>query len=491
MRDLNARTATIATEPAPKQRPELVDADRRGKHAPHAPEPADPQRARLLVRRRESYRRRMLVAADALAGLLVCAAVAQLSDDGGATLAALACVPLWVLFAKLQGLYDRDHRTLRHLTVDEFPQLLTWALTGTLALGLVMVLTSAAAFNRVFVGVFVVAIASAFFLRALARCLWRRLTPPERALIVGGGSLAKAARRKVELFPDAHIRVVNVVSTDVARANGSSSSLLAGVDRVILASQSLNEDVLATFVRVCRDLDIKLSVIPPVRGMFGTAVQLRYVADLPVVEYNTWSASRSTLGLKRALDVAVALPAGILLLPVAAIIAIAVRLDSKGPVIFAQRRAGRHGRPFTIYKFRTMVCDAEARLGEVVSIDHLPEPVFKLRSDPRVTRVGRFLRRTSLDELPQLINVLRGDMSLVGPRPEQIELVELYGSEHRFRLDVKPGITGPMQVFGRGQLTFEERLAVEREYIENHSVGRDMRLLALTVGVVIGGRGAY
>jgi lipopolysaccharide/colanic/teichoic acid biosynthesis glycosyltransferase len=117
--------------------------------------------------------------------------------------------------------------------------------------------------------------------------------------------------------------------------------------------------------------------------------------------------------------------------------------------------------------------------------------MFKLVQDPRVTRIGRFLRRTSLDELPQLLNVLRGDMSLVGPRPEQIELVERYRPEHVFRLTVKPGLTGPMQVYGRGELTFDERLAVERDYIENLSLGRDLRILALTLTAVVGGRGAY
>lgn len=491
-RDLNARTATVTVAAAmPPQRPELVDDEHDERRQPSARQRGFSEHARLQVRKRESYRRRLLVAADVAAALLVCAAVARLCDHSAATFAALACVPLWVLFAKLQGLYDRDHRTLRHLTVDEFPQLLTWALTGTLALGLAMVVSSAAEFNRVFVVVFVVALCSAFTLRALVRCLWRRITPPERAMIVGDGSLAKAARRKLELFPDAHVRVVGVTRTDGGAAKEALSSRLEGVDRVILASQSLDEDVLARFVSVCRELEIKLSVIPPVRGMFGTAVELRYVADLPVVEYNTWNASRSTLVLKRALDVGIALPAAILLLPLAAVIALAVRLDSKGPVIFSQRRSGRHGRSFMIYKFRTMVSDAEARLADVVSLDHLTEPVFKLQYDPRVTWLGRFLRRSSLDELPQLLNVLKGDMSLVGPRPEQVEMVERYSPEQRFRLDVKPGITGPMQVFGRGQLTFEERLAVEREYIENHSVGRDIRLLALTVGVVLGGRGAY
>jgi len=447
---------------------------------------------RRRIRGRDSYRRRMLVAADLAAALLVCGAVEQFASDSRATLAALVFAPAWVLLSKLQGLYDRDHRTLRHLTVDEIPQLLTWALTGTLALGLVLVASAPGEFDDVFVGVFVVALVSAFFLRAVARLVWRRTSPLERAMIVGDGSLADAARRKLELFPDTHVHVVSIVPTDVARPNGAfSSDRLVGIDRVILASQCLDEEVLARFVRICRTLEIKLSVVPPVRGMFGTAVELRHIADLPVVEYNTWNASRSTLVLKRALDLSVASIACVVLLPVGALIALVVRLDSKGPIIFRQRRVGRHGRVFRIYKFRTMVCDAEARLSEVVSLEQLPEPVFKLESDPRVTGFGRILRRSSLDEILQLINVLKGEMSLVGPRPEQVELVARYGPEQRFRLDVKPGITGPMQVFGRGQLTFEERLAVEREYIENVSFARDLLLLALTIGVVAGRRGAY
>ena len=134
-------------------------------------------------------------------------------------------------------------------------------------------------------------------------------------------------------------------------------------------------------------------------------------------------------------------------------------------------------------KFRTMVAYAEQLLPELVPFDKLQEPMFKLPRDPRVTWVGRMLRRRSLDELPQLLNVLGGEMSLVGPGPEQVELVDRYTPEqHRFRLAVKPGMTGPMQVYGRGELTFEERLAVEREYVENLSLARDLRILALTVG---------
>ena len=138
-----------------------------------------------------------------------------------------------------------------------------------------------------------------------------------------------------------------------------------------------------------------------------------------------------------------------------------------------------------------MRVDAADRLESVVSLDQLEQPMFKLKDDPRVTRVGRRLRRFSIDELPQLWNVLRGDMSIVGPRPEQIELVERYLPEHRFRLEVKPGMTGPMQVYGRGDLTFAERLAVELDYVENLSLALDMKILATTVPVAIRGRGAY
>ena len=144
-----------------------------------------------------------------------------------------------------------------------------------------------------------------------------------------------------------------------------------------------------------------------------------------------------------------------------------------------------------MYKFRTMASDAEKRLGEVVSLEDLNEPMFKLRRDPRVTRFGRRLRRYSLDELPQLFNVLKGDMSLVGPRPEELQLVERYGPEHRFRLEVKPGMTGPMQVCGRGELTFAERLAVEHDYIEHMSITRDLRILLLTIPVGLRGTGAF
>lgn len=195
--------------------------------------------------------------------------------------------------------------------------------------------------------------------------------------------------------------------------------------------------------------------------------------------------------IKRLLDIVLALVSlSVMALPVT-VIALLVKLDSPGPVIFRQTRVGQNGRLFRIFKFRTMVDRAEALLPQLVDLDALPQPAFKLRADPRVTRVGRFLRRWSLDEVPQLANVLRGEMSLVGPRPEQAAVVERYTDDQRRRLAVKPGMTGPMQINGRGDLPFEERLALELDYIEHYSLRRDLAILLRTLPAVMRGNGAY
>jgi exopolysaccharide biosynthesis polyprenyl glycosylphosphotransferase len=442
---------------------------------------------------RDALLRRVLALADAVAAITVSLWLG-LGPSGDLDVAFWAAVflPMWLLLAKLHGLYDRDHRALRHLTVDELTSLLTWAMSGTVAITLLLALTPVGQpdVSRA-LQIWLVAASSAFVLRALARWLWRRITPPARTLVIGDGPLYEATHRKLELFRDIHVAVLPGPREPTLAALLASDGWLSGLDRVILACRVVDERLLAELIARCRREQVKLSVVPPARGLFGTAVQLSHVADLPVVEYNTWDVSRSTQLLKRAIDVAVSLVALIPLAPFFGLIALAVRLESRGPVFFSQTRVGLYGRQFRMLKFRTMVENAETLLPDLVPLDRLPDPMFKLRRDPRVTRTGRFLRRTSLDELPQLLNVLRGDMSLVGPRPEQVELVERYAPEHLFRLAVRPGLTGPMQVYGRGELTFEERLAVEREYIENLSLNRDLRILALTLSAVVGGHGAF
>jgi exopolysaccharide biosynthesis polyprenyl glycosylphosphotransferase len=441
---------------------------------------------------RDRARRRLLAGADLLSAIGF-AAFLWLLSGGDIRLAFWSVVvsPAWILLAKLHGLYDRDHRVLRHLTVDELPSLLGWALTSVVLTGLILSVSPAGPPElRVAFAAFLAVCGTALLLRGTTRWLWRRLTPPERAVVVGDGPLADEARRKLELFRDIHAVVVDQLEASRVERLDEDADWLRRVDRVIVAGLSLEERMIRELITACRYNRTKLSIIPPVRGRLGTAVKLSHVADLPLVEYNTWDVSRSTMLIKRMMDVGVASVLLVVLAPLAVLIALAVVLDDPGPVFFAQLRAGLNGRPFRLIKFRTMVTDAEERLADLVQLDQLPTPMFKLRDDPRVTRVGRLLRRFSLDELPQLVNVLLGQMSLVGPRPEQVELVERYLPEHRFRLDVKPGITGPMQVFGRGHLSFDERLSVEREYIENLSLARDLRLIAHTLPAVILGNGA-
>ena len=439
---------------------------------------------------RDALRRRMLALADV--GTSVVAILVATSSASGAGWALLT-IPLWILLAKLFGLYDRDHRALRHLTIDELPSLAGWVASGLLAVALTLDIAGVEAPPdwRLLVA-WGAGVLSATIIRAITRWVWRRVTPPEATIILGRGPLASSIRRKLELFRDMHLSLVGHV--EPPRGKGSTQefdALAESADRLVVASERMDPEVIEQLAASCRKHQSKLSVVSPLRGRSGPLARLSQVADLPVIELDTWDVSRSTVMLKRAFDVIVSAGLLTLLSPLFPVIALLIRLDSRGPVFFIQRRAGIGGRPFRMYKFRTMAADAEARLNEVVSLDDLNEPMFKLRRDPRVTRFGRLLRRLSLDEVPQLYNVLKGDMSLVGPRPEELQLVERYGPEHQFRLEVKPGITGPMQVCGRGELTFAERLAVEHDYIEHMSLARDLRILLLTLPTSLRGTGAF
>jgi len=197
------------------------------------------------------------------------------------------------------------------------------------------------------------------------------------------------------------------------------------------------------------------------------------------------------LTIKRMVDIAGALIGLLISCPLIIIAAIAIKLDSPGPVFYSNTRIGEHGHPFRMVKLRSMVQDAEERLDELIDLNALPEPVYKLHHDPRITRVGRWLRKTSLDETPQFYHVLVGQMSLVGPRPEEAKVVALYQDYHRRRLAVKPGMTGPMQVSGRGDLSLSERLGLELDYIDHYSLRRDFQIILRTLPAVFRGDGAY
>jgi exopolysaccharide biosynthesis polyprenyl glycosylphosphotransferase len=443
--------------------------------------------------------------------MFIAVGAATLVEGSTDPLWGLIMLPLWVLLAKVEGLYDADHPRIWHLTTDEAPAIFHWVtLSVAASLFFIRALPDETITVQGALTFYVLALGGTFVLRAAARNVWRRRVPPERALVLGRGKLADAVSRKLAIEPGHHLTLLEYAGLERGlSANGNGAERVdlnleelnkedleflleeTGVERVVLALPELDEATLARVVSSCRATGVKLSVMPPMRAMLGTAVQLNHIAEMPVIEYGTWETSFSTMLMKRTVDVVLSIIGIIVLAPLMIAIAVAVRLSSRGSALFRQVRAGRGGKPFKILKFRTMCHDAEERIGEVISPDELEEPMFKLREDPRVTKVGRYLRRTSLDELPQLFNVLKGDMSLVGPRPEELWLVERYGETQRFRLEMRPGLTGPMQVHGRGELNFQERLAVEREYVENYSIRKDLKILLRTVATVWRAPGAY
>ncbi|MCL4288122.1 MAG: sugar transferase, partial [Thermoleophilia bacterium] len=418
--------------------PEAVAAgstERRG----HAPVRVAPLRAARGHGRwwRDARRRRLLAGAD-VAAAAVATAIATVPATG--TLWGLLFVPLWPLVAKLFGLYDRDHRAIRHLTADEVPWILAWvALTATLVVLLLPPLTPVGVPGiGTGVALFVAAAAATIAFRALTRWLWWRLTPPELVGLVGDGPVLASLQRKIELFREMHlelaaVREIAALGTGRERER-ELGELTDRVDRIVVAATGVEADLIGYLKDLCRARQVKISVVSPLRGKALPSERFVQLADLPILEYNTWDPSRSSLLIRRLLDVIAASVGLLLFAPFAVAIAIAIKLDSPGPVLFSQIRAGLGGRPFRMYKLRTMKVDAEARLDELVDIGRLEEPAFKLRDDPRVTRVGALLRRFSVDEVPQLINVLVGEMSVVGPRPEQVEVVERYTDAERIRL---------------------------------------------------------
>ncbi len=431
----------------------------------------------------------MLAIADCLAAAVLSVAFAR---GAGLLIWALAFLPLWVGWAKLLGLYDQDHRAIRHLTIDELQLVVIWAGVASAGLALIMPLTPVGEISAsTMLVAWVAGVISALFFRATARGLWRRLTPPETTAVIGRGKLAASIRRKIELFPDTHLALDEASCRDTLEEAGASLDGGPHVDRMIVAADILDPGAIETLAVACRAHQVKLSLVSPLQGRAAATSRLSELADLPILEFNTWDVSRSTIFIKRAFDLVCGSIGCALLAPLVPFIALAIKLDSRGPVFYVQRRAGLNAEPFRMFKFRTMAVDAEKELHRMLTLEDLAEPVFKFEADPRVTRVGRFLRRLSIDEAPQFINVVLGDMSIVGPRPEQVEIVELYRPEHRFRLAVKPGVTGPMQVSGRGALSFAERLAVELDYVENVSLVRDLRILAQTLPSISRGTGAY
>jgi exopolysaccharide biosynthesis polyprenyl glycosylphosphotransferase len=480
-----------------------------------APEPAPrpPRRTDLAARlgligaegsrRRGALLRRLLAGADwaALVGALCLVTASTSTTDVAMLFWAVIFSPAWILVVKLHGLYDNDHRRIRHSTLDELPSLVSASVLGTLVLDGLLTLSPAGPFSPMSaIGVGLATLAGSFTLRGILRFLWHRLTGLANGVVIGPAAAVDMVARRVSTHPETRLALVGYLAdADEAASElpclGSIAEISRiareyEIERVVVTAQEMSKPTAERLIEACKEEGLALTFLPQHYGLLGPGIELNRLAELPVLDFRFSDPPRSTVAMKRAMDVGISAILLFLLSPLMGAIAIAILVDSGRPVFFRQRRAGLEGEPFTMVKFRTMVTDAEERLRELVDLGELEQPAFKIADDPRVTRVGRTLRRTSLDELPQLINVLLGEMSLVGPRPEQESVVALYDERQRGRLAIKPGMTGPMQVYGRSDLTFEERLAMERDYLDNLSLLTDLALLLRTPRAVIRGEGA-
>ena len=448
--------------------------------------------------------RRLLAGGDwvALVGSLCVVTAATSTTDVATLFWAVLFSPAWILVIKLHGLYDNDHRRIRHSTLDELPSLVSASVLGTLVLDGLLALSPVGPLSPISaIGVGLGALVGSFVLRGVLRFLWHRLTGLAAGIVIGPAAAVDMVARRVSTHPETRLALVGYLSqgdeeatelprlgsvADIARVAGEYE-----IERVVVTELDMSEPAAERLIEECKAAGLALTFLPQHYGLLGPGIELNRLAELPVLDFRFSDPSRSTEAMKRAMDVVVSGVLLLLLSPLLVAIALAILLDTGRPVLFRQRRAGNDGEPFTMLKFRTMVVDAEQRLGELVDLEKLEQPAFKIRDDPRVTRIGRPLRRFSLDELPQLINVLRGEMSLVGPRPEEESVVALYDERQRGRLAIKPGLTGPMQVYGRSDLTFEERLAMERDYLDNLSLLTDLAILLRTPRAVVRGEGAH
>jgi exopolysaccharide biosynthesis polyprenyl glycosylphosphotransferase len=488
---------------------------------PRTREILDRRRGTSGVRRRGWLVRRTLLLADLL-GLSIAFLLAQTlfgldfeANDhiNPATeyLIFMATLPFWIVVAKLYGLYERDEERTDHSTADDVVgvfHLVTvgaWMFfVGAWLTGLVGVdiakLLSFWVFAILFVGIG----------RALARSFCRRrLTYLQNAVIVGAGDVGQVVARKLLQHPEYGINLVGFVDSDPKERRpglehlnvlGSTDRLLGivrlfDVERVIVAFSRETHEQTIDLIHSLKDLQVQVDIVPRLFDLVGESVGIHAVEGLPLIGLPPLRLSRSSRAVKRALDLVVSVAGLVFLSPVLILIAAMIKLDSSGQVFFRQTRMGTGTRTFRIYKFRTMVCDADARKHEVAHLNKHAEDgdlrMFKIPDDPRVTRIGRFLRRYSLDELPQLINVARGEMSIVGPRPLILDEDQYVEGWARRRLELKPGITGYWQVLGRSDIPFEEMVKLDYLYVSGWSLFNDLKLMIRTLPALYRTRGAY
>jgi exopolysaccharide biosynthesis polyprenyl glycosylphosphotransferase len=453
--------------------------------------------------RRDALFRRMLLLADVVAIVGAFVLTVELARRSlQLTWAGIAAIPILVVGAKITGLYDRDETLLRKTTLDEAPKLFQLATLCALVAWLTGGLIVQGQLDRHEALFLWLALAALLILaRTASRAISLRLAPVEQCLFIGDEASAETIRSKltghggVKAEMVAHLNLDELApwSTD----NFSDSRLAEirdvarrlDVHRAIIAPGSVDEREMLNLVRTLKAVGVRVSVLPRLLEVVGSSVEFDDLHGVTVMGVRRFDLTRSSAACKRAFDL---LGAALGLLAVSAllvVIAIAINLDSRGPVFFRQLRVGRYGRRFYILKFRTMVPEAEALKESLRHRNEAKDGLFKIAEDPRVTRVGRLLRRSGLDELPQLWNIIRGEMSLVGPRPLVVDEDQRVEGWHRRRLELTPGMTGPWQILGPARVPLREMVAIDYLYVANWSLWADIKILLRTVPHVFARRG--
>jgi exopolysaccharide biosynthesis polyprenyl glycosylphosphotransferase len=472
----------------------------------------DRRQSGFRTRRRGWMIRRALAGAD-VAGLLVAFIVSELvypvQMNRAGTLSQFTefaffdlCLPCWIVAAKLYGLYDKDEERADHSTADDFAGVFHLMTVSTWLLYAVSLTTDW--FNPQFGKLFLfwaLAVCGVPAARAVARAACRRQVHYlQNTIIVGAGEVGQTIARKLLKHPEYGINLVGFVDASPReRVNGLDHLTILGdgdslpklvklldVERVIYAFSSEMHEESVEMIRRLNELQVQVDIVPRFFDVLSPGADIHSVEGIPMLGLPATRLSNSAKIIKRAADIIGAAVGLVILAPLFVFLILAIKFDSRGPAFFRQVRVGARDGTFNIWKFRTMCADADERKHELAHLNKHLAPggdprMFKIDEDPRVTRVGSWLRRWSLDELPQLVNVLVGDMSLVGPRP-------LILDEHRFvddwaarRLDLRPGITGLWQVLGRDAIGFDEMVKLDYLYVTTWSLGRDFALILRTL----------
>ena len=449
---------------------------------------------------RDALHRRSLALADmASAAAVLTGAIVLAGATPRATV--IAILPLVVLISKIVGLYDRDEHVLHKTTLDETPKLFNVALTFAVLTWLADDLLADSALGKLAflftLGSLVVVMGTT---RSVARRLALRAAVAERILVAGGPDECRRIEEKLSTVSPVKAEIVGRVPVSPERRSERGENVLGTladldyvlrvnrIDRVVICPHGDSSTEMLDTIRTVKGLGVKVSVMPRLFEVVGSSVEFDELGGMTLLGIRRYELTKSSAFLKRALDVCAATVGLLALAPLIAVIAVAVKLTSPGPVLFRQRRIGRGGVAFDMFKFRTMQDGADRQKAELLDRNEA-DGFFKIAEDPRVTPIGRLLRRTSLDELPQFLNVLRGEMSLVGPRPlVDEEDIRIEGWSRR-RLDVTPGMTGAWQVLGSSRIPMRDMITIDYLYRANWSLWLDVKILLRTVPHVVRRRG--